>query len=89
MDGENGMRIANIRDGRMGFFHRQTPTADIYFLYNHNSNPFNGSVTFRSSYNYAERWNPKEGTRIPEEMDADKKIQLNLEPYESTFIVIQ
>lgn len=89
-DYEARKRMANRTDGRVCFFHRQTSKADIYFLYNHSIQPFDGSMTFRTSKTNAERWNPNTGkTRKPVGMDAKKTMMLHLEPYESTFIVIQ
>ena len=83
------IRMANTTEDRVCFFHRQTPKIDIYFLYNHSSQPFEEPMTFRSIYSCAERWNPDSGTRMSIPMDANKTIQISLKPYEGTFIVIQ
>ena len=88
-DSESRLHMANLTDERVCFFHRNSPTADIYFLYNHNSREFDGWVSMRSSFNDAEMWNPHDGTRFPVEIGSDQTIQLHLEPYESTFIVLQ
>ena len=88
-DRNNGTPMANKTAGRVCFFHRQNRDSDIYFLYNHDSEPFNGSVTLRSPYSYAEQWNPASASRKEIPMDTNKTIQLHLNPYESTFIVVE
>lgn len=88
-DDETRIHMANLTNGRVCFFHRQLPSADIYFLYNHSENPFDGTATLRTPFATAEKWDPKTITRLPIEMDSDKTLQLHLDPYESTFIVIQ
>ena len=82
-------RMANLTEGRICFFHRHTLTSDIYFLYNHSEQPYDGPVTIRTPFSYAELWNPNTLTRTPVIMDDDKTMQIFLNPYESTFIVVQ
>lgn len=86
---ENSTQIANKTEDRLCFFHRQTPNSDIYFLYNHCLEPFEGLITFRSSYNKTEMWNPLTGSRRSIPMDINKTLQIPLKPYESTFVVVQ
>lgn len=80
--------FANTTKDRVCFFHRKTPLNDIYFLYNHSENPFNGFVKLRSFYNSAEIWNPETVTRKPVTIGNNKTISLHLEPYESTFLIL-
>lgn len=89
LDNDTTARMANLTYDRVCFFHRRTPSIDIYFLYNHCEKPFEGFITLRSPYTFAERWNPGTGKREPLTMDKDKTMQIDLKPYESTFIVIQ
>lgn len=81
-------RTANITANRVCFFHRKTTDADIYFLYNHSELPYDGYLTLRSPYNMAERWCPASLTRIPVNMEEDKTMRIRLQPYESTFLII-
>ena len=83
------LKSANKPDDRICFFHRRTDDADIYFVYNHSAHPYYDSITPRTSYTSAEAWNPYDITRKPLAMDSQKRLQLHLEPYQSTFIVIQ
>lgn len=87
--GEAEKRMSNITDGRVCFFHRSTPTTDIYFLYNHCDQPYEGSLKLRSTHNIAEHWDPKTVTKAPIPMNNDRSLKLRLRPYESTFIVLK
>ena len=80
---------ANQPDDRLCFFHRRTPAADIYFIYNHSPRVYNAPVTLRTPYSTAEAWNPRNATRQPLTMSAGKSINLRLEPYQSIFIIVQ
>ena len=80
---------ANQPDNRLCFFHRRTDSADIYFVYNHSAHPYNAPATLRTPYTTAEAWNPYDTTRKPLAMTADKTLHLQLEPYQSLFIIVQ
>ncbi len=84
-----GVTSANRPDDRIAFFHRRTPKADIYFVYNHSDHAYDAPVMLRTAYTRAEAWNPRTAIRSPQPMTDGKCLQLHLEPYESTFIVIQ
>ena len=75
-------------DDRICFFHRHTPDADIYFIYNHSPRAYDAPVTLRTTHTVAEAWNPHDATRKPLTMDTDKNLQLHLEPYQSIFIIV-
>ena len=80
---------ANQPDDRLCFFHRRTPDADIYFVYNHSPRAYDAPVTLRTPHATAEAWNPRNATRQPLTLSADKSLQLRLAPYQSTFIVVK
>lgn len=83
------LKSDNKPDSKVYFCHRATDGADIYFVYNHSSHPYDDAVTLRTQHNDAELWNPKILERNEADMTKDKKIKLHLEPYESTFIVAE
>ena len=80
---------ANQPDDRLCFFHRRTPEADIYFVYNHSARAYDAPVTLRTPHAKTEAWNPRNATRQPLKLSAKKSLQLRLEPYQSTFIIVQ
>lgn len=79
---------ADQPDDKTYFYHRKTDDADIYFVYNHSNHDYDATVTMRTQYNNVEIWNPYTMERKPAHINADKTMQLHLEPYQSTFIVL-
>ena len=76
----------------LGFVHRRTNEADIYFLANTSNTPQAFTATFRVPARRAERWNPLTGdvTPLPAVAAAGSggtPVALSLAPYESTVIV--
>lgn len=76
---------------RVFFTHRQTDSADIYFLVNHSAtSEFADSIILRTGYGAAEWWNALDGSR--KKLTASRtpdglKTLLRLRPGEAGFIV--
>ena len=84
-----GVISANRPDDRITFFHRRADDADIYFVYNHSEHPFEAPVSLRTSFTEAEAWNPRKASHAPLYLTPEKELQLHLDPYESTFLIIR
>jgi hypothetical protein len=73
------------------YAHRSTPDREIYFIANRNENTIQIAPEFRITGKQPEYWNPINGERrpLPEftQNSTTTTIPLNLEPYESMFIV--
>jgi hypothetical protein len=75
----------------IGFMHRRTADAEIYFLVNTSNARQKFQVTFRVQNRQAERWNPLTGHCIAieaERMPRGIGVTLDLAPYESCLIVL-
>lgn len=75
------LESADEPDDKVLFFHRTSPEADIYFVYNHSPRPYDKPVRLRVPGS-AELWNPKTLQRTP------LNGLLHLSPHEATFIII-
>jgi hypothetical protein len=78
----------------IGFIHRATPNADIYFIANTSNKRQRNSVTFRVRGGNAEWWDPMDGTvlvddRFWTEPDGRRSTNIDLEPYESKLVIIR
>jgi hypothetical protein len=75
----------------IGFIHRHTDAAEIYFLANTSNARQRTSATFRVPQMQAEWWHPFDGTVTPAEAqgaeDGGVKVSLDLEPYGSRVLV--
>ncbi len=74
----------------IGFVHRRTPEADIYFLANSTNERQQVSATFQVTAPRAELWNPMTGSSSPLAIKMDSTgatAALEFEPYESKLIV--
>ncbi len=74
----------------VGFIHRHTDAAEIYFLANTSNARQRISATFRVQQKQAEWWNPFDGSVTPAEAQATDdgvKVPLDLEPYGSRVLV--
>lgn len=86
-----GVKSNYTRTDRIYFSHRRLADAEVYFINNHSKKHFEDKVTLRTSYAYAEYWNPLDGTRyrLPV-LSSDKEgltVQIALASDESGFIV--
>ena len=70
-----------MKEEKMMYYHRQTKDADIYFLSNHGEKTVSDIFTFRSCHQYAQWWNPLDGSRmsLPDE---GGQFSLTLKPKE-------
>ncbi|MBN1818868.1 MAG: hypothetical protein JW828_16010 [Sedimentisphaerales bacterium] len=75
----------------IGFVHRKTGDAEIYFLANNSNKPQTTQASFRITGMQAEWWNPMSGRITPAESSADgtnrTSVTLELEPYEGRFLI--
>jgi len=75
----------------IGFVHRKTDSADIYFLANTSNVRTTTQATFRIEGRQAEWWNPMTGrvspAQITDKSDDGTAVMVDLEPYESNIIV--
>ena len=74
----------------LGFIHRHTPEADIYFLVNSTNERQRVNATFRVTSAQAATWNPFDGsiTAVKTQFDAEgAHAALEFEPYESKLLM--
>jgi hypothetical protein len=75
----------------IGFIHRTTQDAEIYFVANTGNASIRTSATFRSEGGNPEWWNPMTGevraAKVSSRRQKDVSIELALEPYESRLLV--
>lgn len=72
--------------------HRATADADIYFISNQTSEPFDQLVTFRVSGRHVELWDAVDGSRSPASYISDDRttfVDLKLAPLTSRFVVFR
>ncbi|MDE6377944.1 MAG: hypothetical protein K2K72_04285, partial [Duncaniella sp.] len=74
----------DMPDNKVHFYHRTTPEADIYFIYNHSSEPYKAPIELREPSTDLELWDPLtlERRRPDESVPA-----VTLEPYSSVFLI--
>jgi hypothetical protein len=76
----------------IGFVHRRTESADIYFIANTGNMPVNVKAAFRAQGRGAEWWDPLSGQISKAEMLAQSGagviVPLSLAPYASTVLVV-
>jgi hypothetical protein len=68
----------------IGFTHRKLPAGNLYFIANTSNEPKHVQAQFRDSALHAEMWDALTGEITG--LDDSKKIDLDLEPYESRLI---
>ena len=76
----------------IGFVHRRTGAADLYFVANTSNTRRAIDATFRVTARQAQRWDPRDGTIVPAPVrrahgGEGATVALGLEPYESAVIV--
>jgi hypothetical protein len=75
----------------IGFIHRRTENAEIYFLANTSNTPRKVKATFRQPGLKPEWWDPMSGAIIPATIEAQSEVgvavALDLEPYASRVLV--
>jgi hypothetical protein len=76
----------------IGFVHRKTNDAEIYFLANSSNVRKTARVSFATSRMHAEWWDPMSGQITPAELTIHPgnmaSVALDLEPYGSRFLVV-
>lgn len=77
------IKSANEADDKTYFFHRQTTTEDIYFVYNHSNHVYSSPLMLRSQHRNIELWDALTGERTVLPVGS----ALTLRPYESKFII--
>ncbi len=75
----------------IGFVHRRTDSADIYFIANTGNARQRGQMTFRVAGTPPEWWDPMTGQSSPAEVSGSGRetttVSLSLAPYEAKFLV--
>ena len=71
----------------IGFVHRRTSDAEIYFLANTGNVRKSVKATFRQQGLHAEWWDPFTGSVTPAKIEKGTTIALDLEPYASRVLV--
>ncbi|PYS70509.1 MAG: hypothetical protein DMF69_13315, partial [Acidobacteria bacterium] len=71
----------------IGFVHRATPDADIYFVANTTNQKQHLTAKFRVSGMKAESWNPFDGSVKGVQVGPDSSVPLELEPYGSRLVI--
>ncbi len=74
----------------IGFVHRRSADAEVYFLANTSNAPYEGRARFRVSGMAAEWWDPMSGTTAPAGVRAasgGSTVDLRLAPYASAVLV--
>jgi lysophospholipase L1-like esterase len=74
----------------LGFIHRRTPEADIYFIANSTNERQSVSATLRVTNAQAEWWDPLDGSVVPLQAKFDARgatVPLSFAPYESRVLV--
>ncbi len=76
--------VAEPATPQIGFIHRQLESGDLYFVVNTSNTERTILASFRARGTHAELWNPFTGntTWLPD----SRRIELELEPYESRLI---
>ncbi|MBN2242996.1 MAG: glycoside hydrolase [Acidobacteria bacterium] len=78
-------------NSEIGFVHRKTGDADIYFLANDSNVRQKTRASFRVTAMRAEWWDPMSGQTLPAEFSTDGRERthaaIDLEPYEGRFLV--
>jgi len=82
----------SVGAGDLGFVHRRTDAADIYFVANTSNVRQAVTATFRVSAQQAQLWNPLTGATAPVPLGlaagrGGAALALDLAPYESTVVV--
>jgi hypothetical protein len=75
---------------QIGFIHRRTSDADVYFLANTDNVPHTAVATFRVNGRQAEWWDPITGNVTPaatEQRENGVSVSLDLEPYGSRVLL--
>lgn len=81
-----------VYDDRLYFCHRKTNDSDIYFIVNHSPWEYNDKVSFRASFPKTMTINPMNGKserRKSYKAEGVTNMELNLSPYESTFVIFR
>jgi hypothetical protein len=87
----NGTKLGAASDASLDYSHRQTDSADIYFLRNGSSHPVSADVLFRSGSSSPQLWDPvsgeitRAGSVAAESLGT--KLRIDLAPFGSTFVV--
>lgn len=78
-------------EAQIDFIHRQTKTADLYFLRNRGLEAIDFEAEFRVSGRAPELWNPDGGRMIPlavfQSAEESTRLPLHLPPHGATFVV--
>ena len=74
----------------IGFIHRTTPEAEIYFVANTANHPYRGTVHVRTHAASVERWDARTGAAVRADwkrMEHAAAVSVDLAPYASTVLI--
>jgi hypothetical protein len=78
-------------DSGIGFIHRRLGDQDLYLVANGTANQSRSQLTFRTSANVIERWNPMDGSVVAihdaQRNATSSTVTVNFNPWESTVFV--
>jgi hypothetical protein len=84
--------FGGAKDAKLGWIHRRTPDADIWFVANQQERPEQVTATFRAAGKAVELWDPATGEAVPASYtvaEGRTEVPLTLDPYGSTFVVFR
>jgi hypothetical protein len=84
--------FGGAKDAKLGWIHRRTPDADIWYVANQQERPEELTASFRVAGKAAELWDPATGESTPAtytSSNARTEVPLELDPYGSTFVVFR
>ena len=80
------------KDAKLGWIHRRTPDADIWYVANQQERPEQLTASFRVGSKAVELWDPATGSIAPASYavaEGRTEVPLTLDPYGSTFVVFR
>ena len=84
--------FGGARDAKLGWIHRRTPDADIWYVANQQERPEQLTASFRVGGKAVELWDPATGATAPASYtvaEGRTEVPLTLDPYGSTFVVFR
>lgn len=81
-----------VSPSELGYTHRRTDEADIYFVFNNRRHPITEKVLFRGASRQPELWDPVSGRirlEAGEQLEGTVRVPLSLEANETVFVVFR
>jgi hypothetical protein len=84
--------FGGAKDAKLGWIHRRTPDADIWYVANQQERPEELTASFRAGGKAVELWDPATGATTPASYtvaEGRTEVPITLDPYGSTFVVFR